>query len=192
MLDNKSSGIAAWRCAVVAVQLCVAVDIQLVVLSCCVRHRKVETSGISTWERNGLFFVYCPSMWYHLFPGWAECVWKLLCCSLWLCCGRHIPRARRRGHNDHTPDSRPHHQCVVSKVVTPQGSADEMCCTGKEVVVDAYQSINVSLWWICEVSVRVALPYFCPSNWNGGYCPTPKIKWLPCQVVKIGVMMDLE
>ena len=60
--------------------------------------------------------------------------------------------------NDHTPDSRPHHQCVV----TPQGSADEMCCTGKEVVVDAYQAISLS--WICEVSVRVALKYFCPSN----------------------------
>lgn len=58
----------------------------------------------------------------------------------------------------------PHHQCVVSKVVTPQGSADEMCCTGKEVVVDAYQSSNISLWWICEVSVRVAFEYFCPSN----------------------------
>lgn len=119
-------------------------------------------------------------MWYRLFPGRAECVWKLLCCSLWLCYGRHIPRARRHGHNDHTPDSRPHHQCVVSKVVTPQGSADEMCCTGKEVVVvvvDAYQSINISLWWICEVSVRVALKYFCPSNWNGGYCPPPKVKW---------------
>lgn len=106
-------------------------------------------------------------------------VWKLLCCSLWLCYGRHIPRARRRGHNDHTPDSRPHHQCVVSKVVTPQGSADDMCCTGKEVVVDAYQCINISLWWICEVSVRVALEYFCPLNWNGGYCPPPKGKWTP-------------
>lgn len=55
-------------------------------------------------------------------------------------------------------------QCVVSKVVTPQGSGDEMCFTGKEVVVDAYQSINISLWWICEVSVRMVLEYFCPSN----------------------------
>lgn len=65
-------------------------------------------------------------------------------------------------------------QCVVSKVVTPQGSADEMCCTGKEVVVDAYQSINISLWWICEVSVRMVLEYFCPSN-----CPPSKVKWTP-------------
>lgn len=81
---------------------------------------------------------------------------------LWLCYGRHIPRARRRGRNDHTPDSRPHQQCVVSKVVAPRGFADEMYCTGKEVLVDVYQSI--SLWWICEVSVRVALEYFCPSN----------------------------
>ncbi len=103
----STSGISAWWCAVMAVQLCVAVDIQLVVLSWCVRHRKVETSGVSIWERVASFFVYCPSMWYHLFPGWAECVWKLLCCSLWLCYGRLIPRARRRGRNNHTPDSRP-------------------------------------------------------------------------------------
>lgn len=40
------------------------------------------------------------------------------------------------------------------------GSADEMCCTGKEVAVDAYQPIDISLWWICEVSVRVALGVF--------------------------------
>lgn len=64
--------------------------------------------------------------------------------------------------------------------MTPRGSADEMCCTGKEVVVDAYQSINIGLWWICEVSVRVALEYFCPLNSNGGYCPPPpKVKWTP-------------
>lgn len=56
----------------------------------------------------------------------------------------------------------------------------QMCCTGRwEVGVDAYQSI-VSLWWICEVSVVcMALEYFCPSNWNGGYCHPPKIQWIP-------------
>lgn len=157
----------------VAVQLCVAVDIQLVVLSCFVRHRKVQTSSISIWEREWPLFCLLPQCVVSSVPS----VWKLLCCSLWLCYGRHIPRARRLGHNDHTPDSRPHHQCVVSKGVTPQGSADDMCC--KEVVVDAYQCINISLWWICEVSVRVALEYFCPLNWNGGYCPPPKGKWTP-------------
>lgn len=125
------------------------------------RWRRAVLASERERERMASFFVYCPSMWCHLFPGRADCVWKLLCCSLWLCYGRHIPRARRRGRKDHTPDSRPHHQCVVSKVVTPQGSADEMCCTGKEVVVvDAYQSIKISLWWICEVSVRVALGVF--------------------------------
>lgn len=61
-----SSGIPAWRCAVMAVQLCVAVDVQLVVFS---------------WP----LFCLCPSMWCRLFPGQAECVWKLLCWSLWLC-----------------------------------------------------------------------------------------------------------
>lgn len=44
------------------------------------------------------------------------------------------------------------------------GSADDMCCTGKVAVVDAYQSINISLLWICGVSVRMAFEYFCPSN----------------------------
>lgn len=55
--------------------------------------------------------------------------------SLWLCYGRHIPRARRRGRKDHTPDSRPHHQCVVSKVVTPRGSLRMRC------------AVLVKRWW---------------------------------------------
>lgn len=33
--------------------------------------------------------------------------------------------------------SRPDHQYVVSIVVTPQGSADGMCCAGEDMVVDA-------------------------------------------------------
>lgn len=123
------------------------------------------------------FFLNCPSVLYHLFSGRADYVWKLFCCSLWLYYCRHIPRARRRGHNDLTLDYHPHHQCVVSKMGIPRGSADDMCCTGKEVVVDAYQCIKISLWWICEVFVRMALEYFCPPNWNGGYCSPPKGKW---------------
>lgn len=68
------------------------------------RYRRVV---LASEKENVLIFVYCPSMWYHLFPGQAECVWKLLCCSLWLCYGRRIPRARRHSRNDHMPDSRP-------------------------------------------------------------------------------------
>lgn len=146
VLDNKSSGISAWRCAVMAVQLCVAVDIQLVVLSCFVGPRKVETSSISICEREWpLFLLTAPVCGIICSLVGLSVSENSSVAPCGLCYGRHIPRARRRGHNDHTPDSRPHHQCVVSKVVAPQGSADDMCCTGKELVADAYQCINVSL-----------------------------------------------
>lgn len=123
-------------------------------------------------------------MWYRLFPGRAECVWKLLSCGC-------VMAGTSQGlggvaANDHTPDSRPSSSmcCVKS------GGSSGLCRWDvlywflkkkrkKKVVVDAYQSSNVSLWWICEVSVRVAFKYFCPSNSNGGYCPPPKVKWTP-------------
>lgn len=63
----------------------------------------------------------------------------------------HVPRARRRGRNDHTSDSRPRHQCVVSP--SSGGSADEMCCTGKDSVVDA--SITLCLLPQTEMAASV-------------------------------------
>lgn len=158
--------------------LCVAMGIQLGVLSCCVRHRKGEWSqrkptrpgwemgSMSVWEKRvASVFVYCPSMWCHLFPGQAECVWKLLWCSLWLCYGSHIPRARRHGHNDHI---HPTPALIINMLCQKWWILRllEMCCSGKEVVVDAYQCIKISLWWICGVSVRMALQHYCPSNWS--------------------------
>lgn len=161
-----------------ATQLCVALDVQLVVLSCCVRHRKVATRSMSVWERVASFcllpqYVVSSVPW----SGWVCLKTPLLLpvVVLWQAHPKSKEVWPQWPHTWLPPSSS---MCGV-RVVTPQGSADEMCCTGKEVVVDAYQSIKVSLWGICEVSVRVALEYFCPSNWNGGYCPPPKIKWIP-------------
>ena len=42
--------------------LCVVADIQFVVMSCCVRHRMAETSGISIWEREWRLFCLLPQV----------------------------------------------------------------------------------------------------------------------------------
>lgn len=46
--------------------------------------------------------------------------------------------------------------------------------------VDAYQSVNVSLWWICEVSVHVALGVFMSLKTEMVATDhRQKIKWTP-------------
>lgn len=150
---------------------CLGYSARCVVVFGTARERRAVLAPV---KESGLFFCLRPKCVVSSVPWLGLVCMKLLCGPLWLCYGRLIPRATTR-------DSRPHHQCIV----TPQ--ALQMCCTGKEVVVDACQSI--SLWWICEVSV--CLEYFCHSNsnWNEHH---HKSNSLPCQVVEIGVMMDLE
>ena len=156
---------------------CVVADIQLVVLSCCVRHRMAETSGISIWEREWRLFCLLPQ------------VCDVICSLVRLSvsenssvapCGCVMagPSRGLRGVAETTTLMTP---ALIINVLCQKWRllrALQMCCTGWEVVVDAYQTI-VSLWWICKVSVCVVLEYFCPSIWNGVYCPTPKIKRFP-------------
>lgn len=68
--------------------------------------------------------------------------------------------------------------CCV-KVGTPRSSADGMYCSGKVMVVDAYQSTTsvcsgyagCLFAWPSSISV--------PQSENGGYCPPSKMKWIP-------------
>lgn len=53
-----------------------------------------------------------------------------------------------------THESHPHHQCVVSKMASPRGSADNMYCAGKDMVVEVYQYINISLRWMRSVCLN--------------------------------------
>lgn len=57
-----------------------------------------------------------------------------------------------------------------------------MCCSGKELLVDA----------ICEVSVRVASgSVSVPHTETVATVHRQKLNGVPCQEVEIGVMMDV-
>lgn len=160
-----------------AVQLCVAVDIRLV-LSCCVRHRKVEKSCISTWEREWPLCLFTAP------------VYGVVCSLVEMSVSENSAVAScgcvKAGTSQELGGV-----ATTTTHLTPALIINVLC--QKWWLLRALQMRCAELvkrWWqmlitlsVCGWYARclIAWPWgdFCPSIWKGGYCPPRQVKWTP-------------